>query len=1300
MAKDIRAAFSGRSTLREPQASADADLNPGRPTAQPVDGEPHTIDNRGSIGSQFGDNNRQIFYVYGNQTWSNKVAPPPLVSVSGEVDSPYRGLGAFDEQDAPFFFGREEAATKVLGLMSEHLHGSGLIAVSGVSGAGKSSLLQAGVLPRFRGAGLANLPEAARWPCLLFAPGPNPLGELALVVAELARVDAQSVRRGLDADPAGFALTVRQAARAQSGGQAQTPAGLPSPASDHRLLLIVDQFEQLFTQCTDDQQRRSFIAALHAITSGGPEGMEPAALVVLGVRADFEARCAEYPELANAIQDRLLLTSMTEVELRMAIIEPAKIVGSSVEPELVDLLLRELRTRQPLASPAASGGETVSGAGVLPLLSHVLDEAWRNHIGSTITIADYQRAGGIEGAVADSAQRAYDKLTPEQQAAAPQVFIRLTATTSDGLDTAQRVNRADLTDGKSPDQARDIEAVINGFVVERLLTLDAETVEISHEVLLQAWPLLHNKWLADTHADRIIRTRLHNAAKEWTEHDEDSSYLYSGSLLESANAMVARADAEPSRYPSLSKAERGFLHASKRARDQRMHRRQGTMAFLVVLAVGLAAIAAIAVNARQSAITERNAAVSGKLSASSEAMGNTNPVLARLESLAAWRIDPTEQARYAMLEASSLPGIATLAGSGASVNGVAFSPDGRLLATGDGNGTVRLWDSATRRQLGQQLGTDNHNAALYAVAFSPDSKIVATAGRGGVVRLWDVATHQELGAPLGSDSTSVESVAFSPNGDILAAGRVDGTVQLWDVANHQQIGAPLMLPGSEILGVAFSPDGRTLATAATIYGSTSTSGTVRLWDVSSHQQIGKPLATFPWSVNSLKFSPNGKSLATGWNDGFIYIYDLADTTKLPTLLIGAGTINSLAFSPNSKILAAGTSDGDVQMFDIATTEEFGTPLSNDSRPIESVAFSPDGKTLATGSTDGTTLLWSADAILGDAIGYFDADNAVARSVAFSPDDKMLATGSFDGTARLGNTATLSQVGTSITADSSRIYSVAFSPDGTILATGSADGTARLWDTDTHRQLGPALTAAGAAPINSVAFSPDGTILATGDGKGVVQLWNVATHKQIRAIHTPGPVYTVAFSPDGRILASGGVGGSQQVQLWDVATGRQMGVLSDGQTWDINSVAFSPDGSTIATGGSDDTARLWDVATRQEIGAPFSVDTWTVSSVAFSPNGQVLATGSFDGRVRLWDVATGQQIGGPLTDGSTASIDSVAFSTDGRTLAAGTFNGVVQLWNVSDLAQVMSALCATAGQTLTRAQWALYAAGPAYQNVCP
>ena len=1186
--------------------------------------------------------------------------------------------------------------------MSDHLHGGGMVVVSGVSGAGKSSLLQAGVLPRFRGAGLADRPEAARWPCLLFAPGPRPLDELALVAAELAGVDAASVRRGLDADPAGFALTVRQAARAQSGGQAPAAGGPPSPVSGRRLLLIVDQFEQLFTQCTDDQQRRSFIAALHAVARGGPEGIESAGLVVLGVRADFEARCAEYPELANAIQDRLLLTSMTEIELRMAIIEPAKKAGSGVEPELVDLLLRELNTRQPSASPAspaASGGETVSGAGVLPLLSHVLDQAWRHRVGPAITIADYQRAGGIEGAVADSAQRAYDKLTPAQQAAAPQVFIRLTATTSDGVDTAQRVNRADLTDGKGPDEARDIRAVIDGFVAERLLTLDAETVEISHEVLLQAWPLLHNKWLADTHADRIIRTRLHNAAQEWTDHGEDSSYLYSGSLLESANVMVARADAEPSRYPSLSKAERGFLDASQRARDRRARRRQGTMAFLVVLAIGLGVVAVIAVNARQSAITERNMAVSGKLVTESEATGNTDPVLARLESIAAWRIDPTEQARYAMFEASSLAGITTLKARGASVNRVAFSPDGRLLATGNGDGTVRFWDMATRRPIGQSLGGSNRNQSIYAVAFSPDGKIVASAGREGVVRLWDVATRREIGAPLGGDSAYLYSVAFSPDGDILAAGRGDGTVQLWDVATHQQVGAPLTVPGSEILSVAFSPDGKTLATAATVYGSARTSGTVRLWNVSSHRQTGKPLASYPWSANSLEFSPDGKFLATGWADGFVDIYDLAATTKFPAILLGNGTINSLAFSPNGKMLAAGTGAGDVQMWDIATERQFGSPLATDARPIESVAFSPDGHTLATGSTDGTTHLWSASAIVGNPIGYVHVDNAIARSVAFSPKGKVLATGSFDGMTRLWNDTTLGQAGTPVTADSSKIYSVAFSPDGKILATGSADGTARLWDTGTHRQLGTSLAAAGSV-MNSVAFSPDGKTLATGDGKGIVRLWNVATHKQIRVIRTSGAVYTLAFSPGDRILASGGVDDSAQVQLWDVATGRQVGALSDGQTWDVYSVAFSPDGSAIATGGGDQTARLWDVATREEIGAPLSVDTGTVSSVAFSPNGQVLATGSFDGQVRLWDVATGQQIGEPLSDGGPASVESVAFGPDGRTLAAGTYDGVMQLWDVSYLVRPVPLLCATAGQTLTRAQWAHDAAGPAYQNVCP
>jgi hypothetical protein len=320
---------------------------------------------------QVGEGNTQIIYTYNRLTWTDGVAPPPLASVSGVVDSPYRGLSAFEEQDAAFFFGREAATTQVLARMSRLLAGAGLLVVSGVSGAGKSSLLRAGVLPRIRGAGLASAPGAARCPCLMLTPARAPLDELALRVAALAGTDAAAVRRGLDADPEGFALTARQAALTQRPGPISNPedpvAGRqPAPRQERRLLLVVDQFEQLFTQCPDDRQRQAFITALHAAASArhGPDNI-PAALVVIGVRADFEARCAHYPQLADAVQDRYLVTAMTERQLRLAITEPAKTAGSQVGDDLVETLLTEMHTAQ----------AGTAGTGVLPLLSHALDQA-------------------------------------------------------------------------------------------------------------------------------------------------------------------------------------------------------------------------------------------------------------------------------------------------------------------------------------------------------------------------------------------------------------------------------------------------------------------------------------------------------------------------------------------------------------------------------------------------------------------------------------------------------------------------------------------------------------------------------------------------------------------------------------------------------------------------------------------------------------------------------------------------------------------------------------------------------------
>ncbi len=1240
-----------------------------RPAQGKREGSGVPVDARGAMGVQVGEGNTQIVYAYSRLTWTDGVVSPPLATVSGVIDSPYRGLSAFEEHDAAFFFGREAAATQVLARMSRQLDGAGLLVVSGVSGAGKSSLLRAGVLPRLRGAGLASVPGAASWPCLFFTPARDPLEELAVRVAGLAGADAATVRRELTADPAAFTLIARQAALAQPGRSPEVPHKSTPRLS--RLLLVVDQFEQLFTQCADEEQRRAFITALYAATTTRHEpDHEPAALVVLSVRADFEARCADYPQLAGAVQDRYLVTAMTERQLRLAITEPAKKAGASVEDDLTEELLREVRARHPGSS----------SVGVLPLLSHALDQAWRTRTGKDLNLVDYERTGGIEGAVADSAQRAYERLTPAQQATARQVFTRLTAC-SDGVDTADRALRAELTEGKTAAEAADVESVLEAFAAERLLILAVGTVEISHEILLTAWPLLRDVWLAETHGDRIVRTRLDNVAAEWTRHSHDQSYLYTGSLLTAATETASRITADPARHAPLSQTERDFLHASNRAHRRSMHRQQSVIAFLIALVLGLTSVTILVFVARQDAVHQRDAAAAGQLINESAALGDRDPTMSKLLSLAAWRIDPTSAARYAMLAAAASPAIAGLTGHTDRVHAVAFSPDGRTLATGSYDRTIRLWNVATHRPVGAPLtGTHGH---VYSVAFSHDGQVLASGGDDGAVRLWDVRTHHELGQPLNGHDGEINSVAFSPNGKILASGGENGTVRLWDVATHRQMGSAPPGHVGLVWSLAFSPDGKILASGGK-------DGTVQLWDVAHRQPLGiVPANGHP--ILSVTFSHDNKILATGGADGAVRLWQVAPLRPIRSWLVGSPAFN-VAFSPDGKLLASGNLDDAVQLWDVATGLPAGSPLLG-----YAVAFSPDGQTLATGAYDHTVRLWdvASSAGLATLVGHIRA----VSSVAFSPRGKTLASGSGDGAIQLWNVATHRQLGDLRAARGRRISSVAFSPDGKTLVSGGADGTVRLWDVATRRQLGQPLRGA-AGRVSSVTFRHDGQTVASGGADGIVRLWDPRAHHQtgqlVNGHH--GAVNLVAFSPDGKILASGSADGA--VQLRDVRTRRQIGRALTGPAGPVLSVAFSPDGNTLASGSADDTVWLWNVHTHRPTGKPLTGHADQVLSVTFGPRGQTVASGSADGTVRVWDVATHQQIGNPLSAG-TKRVTSVTFSPGGRALASGGADGAVRLWNVAYLTSTARQLCEAAQSSLTPSEWKHYVPpGPAYRNVCP
>ena len=1018
-----------------------------------------------SQGVQIGDNTVQYnLYVdrIDQLTWSDRVLPPPLA----EGSSPYRGLAPFGEQDALYYFGREGATAHVLEQMAACVTGPGLMVVSGVSGAGKSSLLRAGVLPELREAGLPGLPGAASWPCLAFTPGRSPLDQLAIRAAAVARTDAITVQQTVSSHPAGFALTAQQAVLAHLTWAEAGPAA--RPGDPQRLLIVVDQFEEVFTQCADETQRRAFITALHAAaTTGNLPGATGAALVVLGVRADFEARCAGYPELAGAIQDRYLVTPMTRRQLRMAITEPAKKAGSNVDADLVEVLLGEVGSHQPSAT-----------AGVLPLLSHALDQSWRSRAGGDITLADYERTGGIEGAVAASAERAFQSLTGDQQALARQIFTRLTVTSDDGTDTAARVSRAELTEHQEPDQAGDTDAVLEAFAAERLLILDSETVEISHEILLTAWPLLRGTWLAETRDDRMVLSRLRNSAAEWVKHDRDGAYLYSGSVLENATAIAARIADDPARHPPLSRTEHTFLQASDRAQRRRTRWRTIAIAVLAATSVILAGAGVLVLLAQQNAVHQRDTAISDEVAIRSETIGNADPGVAKLLSLAAWRISPTAEAHYAMLDEAALPGIAALSGHTGPVNAIAISPDGRFLASGGDDRTVRLWHLPNGQPIGKPLPIST--GRVKSVAFSPDGKLLAVSTVNGTVQLWSVATGKPAGPVRDSRNRSMNTVAFSPNGQTLATGSENGTLQLWDIPALTPDGPPLASHSRAIYSVAFGRDGTTLASG-------NQTGTVQLWDVSTRQPIGQPLLDDNGSVLSVAFSQDGKTLAVGGNSG-ARLWDVATGRSIGRRFSrNTRSVFSVAFSPDGRTLVTGSQDSSVRLWDLATRRETGQPLTGNTDWVFAVAFSSDGRTVASGGRDDIVRLWQIPA--EPEIRHTGA----VSSMQFSPDGVTLAVGGQSGTAQVWNVAARNPAGTPVgRLSTSFVDGSLFDANGRLFASVGggvtpADTWTRVWNMASGKEIG--------APIHTgrvyaMAFSPDGTTLATSDNHGTVRLWDV------------------------------------------------------------------------------------------------------------------------------------------------------------------------------------------------------------------
>jgi len=717
------------------------------------------------------------------------------------------------------------------------------------------------------------------------------------------------------------------------------------------------------------------------------------------------------------------------------------------------------------------------------------------------------------------------------------------------------------------------------------------------------------------------------------------------------------------------------------------------IAFLTALAVGLASVAVLAVRARDTAAQQRNTAVAGQLAVESEALDTTDPPAAASLAAAAWKIDPTEQARDSLLDILAQPFRGTITASSGDITDMAFSPDGKLLVTATDTGVAQVWDAATLREIGAPLQLGNA-LANGRVSFGPGDTAFAVTG-GNSDRIWNITTRRPVGSSFLFPGGIADQPLLSPDFKVMAGGSADPwdaqPLVIIDSSTHREID-PRLPPGQPL---SFSADGELLAVSLAPHGR------IGVLNIATGHMIGAPMP----AGTAAAFSPDGKEIAISGPDD-VDVWDIKDHRIAGPPIAESGA--AVAFSPDGKMLATVSADGTTDLWDAGSHQQLSGPLTADATGIDTgPAFSPDSKTLAT-VIDSTVSFWDAN-IWRQAGAVISIAGGGNGPIAFSPDGKLIAAPVIYGAAIWSVTGRRQQGATIVVnphhtvQDTDGAFDVAFSPNGKILATGGATNVAvQLWNASSHRKTSALRGPWGAT---SLTYSLNGNLIAASTSNGITQMWNVRTGRVVGSPMINDPRYelnAIVFSPSGTVLATAG----QQVMLFSVSTHREIGVPFATAAGQVSDIAFSPADAIIATANGTG-ATLWNAATQQQIGEPLDFGTGPAVAVAFNPSGTILATETPDDTIRLWDVqsreqigpaltATGQTLGGPIDASPTSGI---AFSPAGTLLAASTSFGI-QVWNVAVAAENLDDICSIAGGPMTRQTWNFYAASEPYQQTCP